>query len=202
MPITPEDINPSKLPVGMRGYQREATDTFLKLIAWDYRQVVRNQTASAEEAERLKKQVDELETRSESDRDALGRKHMELRSRYDEELREQRETLEAEVARLTSALAAHEDRDELTRALLSNAQRASRELRDAARAECEALLKAARKRAAEIEEEAHASIRQSSLEVTRLRTIEHDLREQLRRTLQSVIGTDTPPQGEPETPFD
>jgi cell division septum initiation protein DivIVA len=201
VPITPEDINPSKLPVGMRGYQREATDTFLKLVAWDYRQVVRNQNAAAEEADRLRKQVAELEARSESDRETLGRKHMELRSRYDEELRQQREALEAEVARLKSALAAHEDRDELTRALLSNAQRASRELRDAARAECEALLKAARKRATEIEEEAHASVRQSSLEVSRLRTIEHDLREQLRRTLQSVIG-ENPPAAEPETPFD
>jgi cell division septum initiation protein DivIVA len=201
VPITPEDINPSKLPVGMRGYQREATDTFLKLVAWDYRQVVRNQNAAAEEAEQLRKRVAELEARGEADREALGRKHMELRSRYDEELREQRESLEAEVARLKSALASHEDRDELTRALLSNAQRASRELRDAARAECEALLKAARKRATEIEEEAHASVRQSSLEVNRLRSIEHDLREQLRRTLQSVIG-ENPPAAEPETPFD
>jgi cell division septum initiation protein DivIVA len=202
MPITPEDINPSKLPVGMRGYQREATDTFLKLVAWDYRQVVRNQTASAEEAERLKKQVAELEARIESEREALGRKHMELRGQYDEELREQREALEAEVARLKSQVGAHEDRDELTRALLSNAQRAARELRDAARAECEALLKAARKRATEIEEEARASVRQSSLEVSRLQTIEHDLRDQLRRTLQAVLGNEQPPQAQPETPFD
>lgn len=201
MPITPEDINSSKLPVGMRGYQREATDTFLKLVAWDYRQVVRNQTAAAEEAESLKKQVAELEARNESDRETLGRKHMELRSRYDDELREQREALEAEVARLKAALSSHVDRDELTRALLSNAQRAARELRDAARAESEALLKAARKRAVEIEEEAHASVRESSLEVSRLRSIEHDLREQLRRTLQSVIG-ENPPRAEPETPFD
>jgi len=33
------------------------------------------------------------------------------------------------------------------------------------------------------------------------RTIEHDLREQLRRTLQSVIG-EASQQPEPETPFD
>jgi cell division septum initiation protein DivIVA len=46
------------------------------------------------------------------------------------------------------------DLDEVSRSLLSASHRASREMREAAREECEAMLKAARRRAVEIEHDA------------------------------------------------
>ena len=61
MPIKPEDIDPSKLPVAFRGYDRAATDDLLKRVAWDYRQASRVQDTWTEERERLKKQIQQLE---------------------------------------------------------------------------------------------------------------------------------------------
>ena len=57
MPIRPEDIDPSKLPVAFRGYDRAATDDLLKRVAWDYRQAARVQETWTDERERLKKQI-------------------------------------------------------------------------------------------------------------------------------------------------
>ena len=61
MPITPEEINGGKLPVGVRGYQRDATDDLLKRVAWDFRQMLRSQLSSVEEAQSLKRRNEELE---------------------------------------------------------------------------------------------------------------------------------------------
>ena len=55
MPIRPEDIDPSKLPVAFRGYDRDATDELLKRVAWDYRQALRAQEDRAETTERLER---------------------------------------------------------------------------------------------------------------------------------------------------
>ena len=61
MPIKPEEIDPSKLPVAFRGYDRAATDDLLKRVAWDYRQASRVEETWAKDEQRYKAQIAELE---------------------------------------------------------------------------------------------------------------------------------------------
>jgi len=192
VPITPEEINASKLPVSVRGYQREATEELLKRVAWDYRQVARAQKTAAEEAEQLRQRVEELEAEAESQRELFAREQIDRRAGLERELKERSQELEAEVEQLRSRLVEHEHREELTRVVLANAQRSARDLREAAKAESEALLKAARRRAAEIEAEARAALTHSSSEIGRLQQLENDLKAQLRRTLESLLDGDAP----------
>lgn len=179
MPISPEEINADNLPVGVRGFQKEATENLLKLIAWDYRRVLREQSLDEEELQRLRNRADQLETELQALRSLLDAQPTVDVERHSE--------LQAEVERLQSVLAMHRKREQLPQALLESALRTARETRERARTECEELLRAARRRAVEIEQEAHASVRRSSVEVDRLRRMEHDLREQLRTMLQAVI---------------
>lgn len=198
MPIKPEEIDPSKLPVGMRGYQREATDELLKRVAWDYRQAVRAQETWAKDERKLKDRVLELEEQVASQGETFARAQQSQQERFEQELRKRTSALEAEVARLQGQVRAHEGRDEMTRALLATAQRSAREMRESVRAECEALLKAAQRRAAEIEQGAHASVRHSATEIDRLKRLEADLKAQLQRTLESVLGKDEAPEQQAE----
>ena len=192
MPMRPEEINASKLPVGMRGYQRQAVDEFLLRVAWDYRQALRGHDDWAKEERRLKDRVAELEAELAA-RDARFAQQQETqRDRFRQELSERSGPLLDELERLRGAVRDHEAREELTRTLLTTAQRTARELRESTRAECEGLLKAAHRRAAEIERDAHASARHSAAEIERLRRLEGDLRAQLRRTLESVLGSEIP----------
>jgi hypothetical protein len=55
------------------------------------------------------------------------------------------------------------------------------------------VLKSARRRAQEIEGDARRSVKQATGELERLKQMEHDLREQLRRILESVIDREAPP---------
>jgi cell division septum initiation protein DivIVA len=208
MPIKPEDIDPSKLPVSLRGYDREATDELMKRVAWDYRQALRGQEERNENDKRLTKQIEELEARLASQEleftRALESRHVPVEPV--EPVADRRvESLEAELALLKRKLHAHESRAELTRAVLSAAQRAAREIRESARQDAKALLRSAERRAVKIEREATVSARHSTTEIERLRRLENDLRDRLRHTLQAVIGengserADTPePRHEPE----
>lgn len=184
MPIKPEEVSGSNLPTALRGYQREATDDFLMRVAHDYRQVVRAQQEWEKDERRLTARIAELEAQLA----ALEEKAVETRSNRETELERNARTLQAEAERLRAVVREHEQREELTRALLSNAQRSARELRESVRAECETLLKAAHRRAAEIEADAHTSVRSSAREIERLRKLETDLKTQLRSTLEAVIG--------------
>jgi cell division septum initiation protein DivIVA len=181
VPIKPEQVNASKLPTGLRGYDRDATDELLRRVAWDYLQVERAHVTAVEEADALRQRVDELEAELVSQRE-----HLDL------ELRERTAQLETEAEKLRRTVHLHEQRDEMTRRLLDSAQRSAREMRESARSECEALLKSAQRRAAEIEVEARTSLRHSLREVDRLRKLERDLKEQLRTMLEAVIGTGSP----------
>ena len=57
MPIRPEDIDPTNLPVSLRGYDREVTDELLKRVAWDYRQALRAHEDRTEGDRRLERQI-------------------------------------------------------------------------------------------------------------------------------------------------
>jgi cell division initiation protein len=59
VPLNPEELDPSKLSVGFRGYDRPSTDDLLERIALDYRQTAR-------ESEWSKSRIAELESRTES----------------------------------------------------------------------------------------------------------------------------------------
>ena len=180
MPIKPEQVNASKLPTALRGYDRDATEELLRRVAWDYLQVERAHAAAAEEAESLRQRIAELEGAATNQREL-----------FDRTVNDRTTELEDEIARLRKALRDHEQRDEMTRRLLVSAQRSAREMREQAREEAEALLKAAQRRAGEIELEARATLRNSLREIDRLKKLEVDLKDQLRRMLESVIGTST-----------
>ena len=66
MPIKPEQIDPTKLPVALRGYDRDVVDELLKRVAWDYRQALRAQEERADNDKRLEQRIEELEARLES----------------------------------------------------------------------------------------------------------------------------------------
>ncbi|HZQ15477.1 MAG TPA: DivIVA domain-containing protein [Gaiellaceae bacterium] len=181
MPIKPEEITAENLPQGVRGYQKEATENLLKLVAWDYRRVLREQALDEEELQRLRSKVDQQETELQALRSLLDQQPVD---------EERHAALQAEVERLQSVLAAQRRRDELPQALLDAALRSAREQRERARAECDELVKAARRRADQIEREARSSVRQSAAELERLHRMERDLRDNLRRMLQEVIDGD------------
>jgi len=201
VPMRPEEIDSTTLPVVMRGFERESTDELLKRIAWDYHLLTRSEAAATAEAKRLGRRVEELEAEAAQVREAVGREVTLHRADLERELQEKTASFEAEIARLRHELTERERHDELSRTLLANAQRSARELRDTTREECEAILKAARRRAIEIEGDAHVSVRHAAAEIERLHRLEDDLRDQLRRTLQAVLEPPTPePAPEYEQP--
>src|SRR5581483_7830611 len=116
--------------------------------------------------------VQELEAELASQRDG-----------FDRELRERTAVLEAQLERVRNTLREHEQRDEMTRRLLESAQRSARELRESTRSECEALIKAAQRRAVEIEADSRSAVRHSLREIDRLNKLERDLKAQLRTKL-------------------
>lgn len=209
MPIKPEEIDPSKLQISLRGYDREATDELLKRVAWDYRQALRAHEDRTESDKRLAKQVEELEARLSLQQEEFANALMSREARTDNDAERRIAALDAEVALLRRKLQAHESRAELTRAVLQAAQRAAREVRESARQDAKAVLRAAERRAVKIEREATVSARHSATEIERLHRLESDLRDRLRHTLEAVIGEnggdapETPdPQSDTRSSFD
>ena len=156
MPLNPKEINSSRLPVGVRGYRRDATDELLKRVAWDYSQTIHERETLARELE---------------------------------ELKQRNEKLEAETAALHDLIARSPKHDEVGRALVANAQRAARELREATRAECESILKKVRAHAAEHEHDVEARLKSSEAEIEQLLRIQGDLRAKVRSTLVELLQT-------------
>jgi cell division septum initiation protein DivIVA len=215
MPIKPEEISAENLPQGMRGYQREATENLLKLVAWDYRRVLREHAVDAEELQRVRAHNDQLETELQALRSLLDAQPSELQAQMQSQVGERTAALEAEIADLqakvqsqvgerTAALEAEiadlhtkleaqSHKAALSETLLSSALRSARELRESTREECEAVLKTARRRAQAIEGDARRSVQNASGELERLKQLECDLREQLKRILESVIDREKPP---------
>jgi cell division septum initiation protein DivIVA len=188
MPIRPEDIDPTKLPVAFRGYDRAPTDDLLKRVAWDYRQALRIEETWTQERERLRAQIAELEQRVEKQQAEFAQALAQQLTARDGTTSERTTQLEAEVRRLERLVQHHQSRQDITEALFQTAKRTAHELRESARQDAEAVLKAAHRRAAEIEREAHVDARHANAELGRLQQLEKDLRDRLRDTLQAVIG--------------
>ena len=110
-----------------------------------------------------------------------------LASRVDE-LEKQVGAREDEVERLQQVVDGHAEREALVEAMLATAQRTAQEIRDAAQRGADETVSAAQQRAVEIERQAHFSIRQTTAEIDRLRTLESDLRARLRQTLEAALG--------------
>jgi len=113
------------------------------------------------------------------------------------------------VRRLERLVHHHQSRQEISEGLFQTAKRMAHELRESARENAEATLKAAHRRAAEIEREAHVDARHANAEIGRLQQLESDLRDRLRETLQAVIGENghkpgqaSEPRPEPESSVD
>lgn len=187
MPIKPEDINAENLPQGVRGYQREATENLLKLVAWDYRRVIREHAVDKEELQRLRTHNDQLETELQALRSLLDAQPADQQQQVSAQVADRTAALRAEVERLQTTLGRQAHRAQLSETLLESALRSARHLREETRAECDAILRAARRRAVEIEGEARRTVKHAGGEVERLQQMERDLREQLRRILESVI---------------
>ena len=203
MPIRPEEIDAGTLSISLRGYDRDATDELLKRVASDYRQAIRAQEERIKNEERLAHEISALEARIGLQQEEFTRAIAARETRVDADTGRRETALEAEIVQLRRKVHVYESRNELMRALLVAAQRAAREMRESARHDAEAVLKAARRRAIAIERNAYSSARHSAVEVDRLRRLENDLRARLRETLEAVIGqngTDAEaPQAEPST---
>ena len=104
------------------------------------------------------------------------------------ELEQETAAHEAEIEQLRQAVDGHTEREALVEAMLATAQRTAQEIRDAAKREANETVQAAQQRAVEIERQAHLSIRQTTAELDRLRTLESDLRTRLRQTLEAALG--------------
>ena len=210
MPIRPEDIDSSKLPVSLRGYDRAAVDELLKRVASDYRQALRVEDTWANERDRLKNRNAELEARLESQQTDFTKILAERLTVRDgasssrvTELETEVGRLQEEARRLQELVRRHEARRDLTETLLLTAKRSATEQRESARQDAEALLKAAQRRAEEIERDARVDARHATAEIGRLQKLESDLRDRLRDTLEAVIGDNgrqAASQGEPAEP--
>jgi cell division septum initiation protein DivIVA len=198
MPIKPEEIDPSKLPVTFRGYDRAATDELLKRVAWDYRQARRVEETWGQEKERLRTQIIALEAQVASQQEEFTRAVAERESLRDQASSAKIAALEAEVLRLERLVRHHASRQDLTETLLETAKRSARELRESAREDAEALLKSAQRRAAEIVHDARTDARHATFEIGRLQKLESDLRDRLRNTLEAVIGENGDQAAAPE----
>jgi cell division initiation protein len=123
MPLKPEEIDPSRLSVAFRGYDRAATDDLLERIALDYRQAAR-------ESDWSKTRIEELEARADASEAELRRVQQELSGH------EERKAL-IEAMLLTAQRTAEEIRDAAQQeadAVLQTAQQRALEIeRDARR---------------------------------------------------------------------
>jgi cell division initiation protein len=105
-----------------------------------------------------------------------------------EELEARTASQEADVQRLQQQVSEHEERRDLIEAMLVSAQRTAEDIRDAAQKEANDVVAAAQQRAVQIEHEARTAIRQTTVELDRLRTLQADLRTRLRQTLEAALG--------------
>jgi cell division septum initiation protein DivIVA len=111
-------------------------------------------------------------------------------------LKERNEELEQQVAALHELLSRQVDREDVSRVLLTNAQRTARELRDATRRECELALKKARERAASLQQSAQLELKGVERDLTELAELREDLHRRLRQSIETIMGgrEDTWPQ--------
>src|SRR3954468_15389646 len=114
MPIRPEEIDPSKLPVAFRRYDRAAVDELLERAAWDYRQALRSDETWARERDRLRAQTTDLEARIESQQADFTKVLAERLTGRDGASSTRVAELEAEVRRLQEVVRRHESRRDLT----------------------------------------------------------------------------------------
>lgn len=154
MPLSPDEIEAAYLPrARLGGYKAGPTAALLRRVSWDYRQIVHQHRAVAEEVRQLRVRVAELE----------------------QELREAQQ-----------AVGNRRDPDELMRVALAAAQRAAREVREAARQEAETTLRKARQRAVDDEQQLAKSRERALKELAALEATRSSLHEQMRSGLESL----------------
>lgn len=168
-------ISASLLPLGVRGYRREETDELLRRVASEYLLVLNERDALAREVRQLEQLCDDLATDK-----AL--------------LRTELKALESELAARPLSSASTPGGSDGA-ALLASAERDLRELREATRVECQAMLARTRREAAEIERLARARAKSVDAEVQRLLRVQDDLRAKLRGFLESTLRELPPPHG-------
>jgi cell division septum initiation protein DivIVA len=111
--------------------------------------------------------------------------------------------LEQELQRAKQAVNERRDPDELTRVVLSAAQRAAREVREAARQEAETTLRKARRRTAELERQVANRRAREATELAALEATRARLQEEMRSALESLkcelIEQEPRPADQPES---
>lgn len=178
LPLSPEMISTSKLPVGLRGYRRQETEDLLRRVAWDYQQLVHERDTLAEQVWQLEQARDDLEADK-----AL--------------LRAELKELEAAAAEQSARRAVEPD---AAAALLATTQKAARALRESTRAECQAIIAKARKQAAELERQARANVEAAAAEVERLHRLQDDVRTQVRGLFEATLRELQPRNGGEQRP--
>jgi len=111
--------------------------------------------------------------------------------------------LEQELETVNRAVNERRDPDEVTRVVLSAAQRAAREAREAARQEAETTLRKARQRAVDTERQLAKSRERALRELATLETTRSSLHEQMRsglESLKSALVEEEPPADRGKSP--
>ena len=103
------------------------------------------------------------------------------------QLRQRNEELEQQVAALHELLSRQVDREDVSRVLLTNAQRTARELREKTRIECEATLKKARAHAASLEQGTRSELKVAERRLAEITELRLELERQLRQSIEAVM---------------
>jgi cell division septum initiation protein DivIVA len=226
MALEPKAIDLGGLPRTIGGgLKREPVEDLLNRVQREYSQLYYEQKRLKEELERRDRetapsgqapaapQAELAPLRMELERRdvELASLRQELRGREAEldELRQQAAADTAERAAAESAAAhespampkqpgsaSHREVDELARIVLAAAHRASNEIRESARSECELMLKKARERVFALEFDFERTRELRTREIAELESLLAEIRVQLQATLESLAPSELPAVGD------
>ena len=164
--IAPNEIQTSTLSTGMRGYDRAETDALLEQVKSSYQRVWSEREELRAEVLRLQEQA-----------------------RENDRLRAQLERVEPELQELQKV-------DQLLRSALVSAERTTEKLKEEARAAAETTVKAARKKADELNTQAEQERDRLEQEIAQLEETTKQVRDRCRELLTEALAA----IGESEAP--
>jgi cell division initiation protein len=155
--VAPNEIQTANLSTGMRGYDRAETDALLDQIKSSYQRVWSEREELRAEVLRLQEQA-----------------------RENDRLRAQLERVEPELQELQKV-------DQLLRSALVSAERTTEKLKEEARAAAETTVKAARKKADELNTQAEQERERLEQEIAELEETTTQVRDRCRELLTEAL---------------
>jgi cell division initiation protein len=172
--IAPNEIQTSNLSTSMRGYDRAETDAMLEQVKSSYQRVW-------SEREELRTEVLKLQEQA----------------RENDRLRAELERVEPELQELQKV-------DQLLRSALVSTERTTEKLKEEARAEAETTVKAARKKADELNTKAEQERQRLEEEIAQLEQTAKDVRDRCRevlvQALEAIGESETLTESKPKAP--